>query len=92
MSAAYTWEVDAEGIEALQPPTASMRGRKSEHNWTGIVDHELMDLQHNGSPLLEDPDALYAHLVTHLKNETGHPPKYPKRLRERIRTFRNGRN
>jgi hypothetical protein len=44
------WEVDVEGVKALLPPPPPKRGRKSVHNWHGIVYHEYMDLQSKGSP------------------------------------------
>jgi hypothetical protein len=87
----YTWELDAKGLEALLP-LPKRRGRKSVQNWTGIVDGELRALWHKSSLLLEDFDALERHLSALVGQKTGSPPKYPKRLRQRIRRFLQGHN
>jgi hypothetical protein len=81
----YRWEVDGEGADDLMQPPLPRPGRKSKDNWTTIVDNELVRLRRIGSPLLENPDELEAHLMAHVKQKTGHPPKYPRRLRQRIR-------
>jgi hypothetical protein len=83
----YVWEVDAEGIAALRPAPAKKRGRKAVQNWTEIVDHELLHLRYNGSPLLENFEQLCAHLMGRLQDEGSSPPKNLKRFRQRIRAF-----
>jgi hypothetical protein len=84
----FVWEVDTDGITALLPALSGKRpGRKAVHNWTDIVDGELRALQYKGSPLLENPSELEAHLLAHLEQETGQPFKSTKRFRQRIRGF-----
>ena len=82
------WEVDADGIAALLPQAPGRKaGRKSAHNWTGVVDLELLRLQRIGSPLLENFRELETHLLAHVQQETGQPITEPKRFRQRIRAF-----
>ena len=85
------WEVDAEDVEGLLPRPAHQRGVRSVLNWTGIVDAELQKLQREESKLLknlknrEHFERLETHLSSHVKQETGQLPKYPRKLRQRIR-------
>lgn len=75
------WKVDVEGIEKLRG------GVRSVERWTEVVDNELRRLQDNDSPLLrrETEQELYGHLTLCVKERTGAPPPYPKRLRRRVR-------
>jgi|SRR5262249_19108364 len=79
------WEL--ENIAALLPLPEPRRGTKSVLNWTGIADARLLHLRHNGSPLLQNPEQLYADIASHVERETGQPVKYPRKLRQRIRRF-----
>jgi hypothetical protein len=85
------WEVDAEDVEGLLPRPAHQRGVRSVLNWTGIVDAELQKLKREESNLLENLknrehfERLETHLSSHVKQETGQLPKYPRKLRQRIR-------
>jgi hypothetical protein len=79
------WEL--EGIAALLPLPAPRRGTRSVLNWTRIADARLLHLQHNGSPLLQNFEQLYADIASHVEQETGQPVKYPRKLRQRIRRF-----
>src|SRR5262249_25397234 len=79
------WEL--EGIAALLPLPAPRRGTRPVLNWTRIADARLLHLRHNGSPLLQDFEQLYADMVSHVERETGRPVKYPRKLRQRIRHF-----
>jgi hypothetical protein len=79
------WEL--EGIAALLPLSTPRRGTKSVLNWTRIGDARLQHLRHNGSPLLQDFEQLYADVLSHVEQETGQRLRYRSKLRQRIRVF-----
>jgi hypothetical protein len=82
----YSWEVDAERIETVRGMWLSPTGR-----WTTAVDDEIWRLLDRDSPLvksLDDPKnlkKLYGHVTERVTERTGAPPKYPKKLRRRVR-------